>query len=252
MSVTWIGERPNPIVRAGMGPGILYNRDSSRVLYIGSDSSILEGNLNSASILDPQTSIYVGGDTDIWVCAPVGTDPNNPVAVDFIHSGRSEHFVSPNVLTPTLQQMCSILQDINTGIQKLVPPTPTPPVTEPELQIAGSLDYTFTAAGVRVPAETLTVTVPASTTEMLILATEQGTDTDVGGIMLEIQYQFSTDSQPAIVTVQTGYQGGAIAMSGFSPVIPLPSGATSAVVNALNTATAGTWTGTGAIAALFQ
>lgn len=103
MSVTYVNERPLPLIRSGDGPGTLFNRDTTRPVYIGSNSSILEGNFNSASILDPRASMHLEGGMEVWVCAPVGTTPDNAVAVDYISSGRSEHFVSPDVLAPQLQ-----------------------------------------------------------------------------------------------------------------------------------------------------
>lgn len=137
MAIVWINEKPLPIVRAGDGPGILYNRDPQRPLYIGNDSSIVHGNVNSASILDPLASIFVEGDVDVWMCAPVGTIPDNAIPLDFIHTGRSQHFPSASVLSQPLNDILdmgginsesnnALLQQILEAIQALTP-APAPP-----------------------------------------------------------------------------------------------------------------------------
>lgn len=102
MSILYVSDIPQPVVRAGMGPGVLYNRDPVRMIYLGRDSSIIGDNDNVISILDPLSSLYVGGDVDIWMCAPTGTTVADPVPVDFIHSGRSQHYTSPGILSAAL------------------------------------------------------------------------------------------------------------------------------------------------------
>lgn len=135
MAIVWINEKPLPIVRAGDGPGILYNRDTTRPLYIGNDSSIVHGNVNSASILDPLASIFVEGDVDVWMSAPVGTLPDNAIPLDFIHTGRSQHFPSASVLSQPLQDILAgqggpnpsndaLLQQILEAIQAIQPAPP--------------------------------------------------------------------------------------------------------------------------------
>lgn len=180
MSIVWINQAPLPIVRAGDGPGILYNRDTTRPLYIGSDSSIVHGNINSASILDPLASIFVEGDVDVWMSAPVGTTPNDAIALDFIHTGRSQHFPSASVLSQPLQDILAgqggpnpsndaLLQQILEAIQAIQPAPPTPPGTVTLLHgIATLVNGTVT----------VTVTIPA--TGVAILLTYAGMTAEMG------------------------------------------------------------------------
>jgi hypothetical protein len=113
MAITYISEVPNPVVRPGMGPGVLFNRDPTRALYIGTSGSIVAGNLNSGSILDPLTSLYVDGDKDIWVAAPVGTTPDNAIPVDYIHYGRSQHYTSPAILSGPINDLTTNTGNVN-------------------------------------------------------------------------------------------------------------------------------------------
>lgn len=180
MAIVWINEKPLPIVRAGDGPGILYNRDTTRPLYIGNDSSIVHGNVNSASILDPLASIFVEGDVDVWMSAPVGTLPDNAIPLDFIHTGRSQHFPSASVLSQPLQDILAgqggpnpsndaLLQQILEAIQA-IQPAPPPSGAAVIHGIATLVNGTATVT-VTVPATGVAIVVSygAPTSEMGIL-----------------------------------------------------------------------------------
>lgn len=179
MPIVWINEKPLPIVRAGDGPGILYNRDTTRPLYIGNDSSIVHGNVNSASILDPLASLFVEGDVDVWMSAPVGTLPDNAVPLDFIHSGRSQHFPSASVLSEPLNALLelgggngesndALLQQILEAIQALQPAPPNP----------GGITLLHGMATLVNGVATVTVTVPA--TGVAILVSYAGMTAEMG------------------------------------------------------------------------
>lgn len=274
MSIVFVNERPNPIVRAGDGPGILFNRSSTLPLYIGSDSSIVNGNYNSASILDPMSSVFIGGDVDIWACAPVGTSVDNAIPVDYIHSGRSQHYTSPVVLKETINgipdtigtsvgtNLLPVLQEILTAIQALSTGsesgggsgngggTVTPTVTGLQAN-QGATWQNYAASGTRAVAATGSFTVPANATGIIFMVNANGQMTDIAGIMVEIQY--TIDSATAvIIPVQTGYQGGQATLSGnYSQVIPV-SGATTVNYSVLITCTTGTWTVNGTVNILCQ
>lgn len=264
MSIILVSERPNPVVRAGDGPGILYNRDPAVPLYIGSDTSIVNGNLNSASILDPLSSIFVGGDTDIWACAPVGTTPDNAIAVDFIHSGRSQHYTSPSVLTETINgipetigtsvgtNLLPVLNQILQAISNLSSGGTISPVITSYLQSYQQPAWnSYAATGVRQIALTSSFSLPPGTVGIIFLANASGQMTDVAGIMLEIEYDLDSQSS-SIIPIQTGYQGGYAILSGNYSATISAVGATIVNYSVLITCTTGTWTTDGTILILCQ
>lgn len=113
-----IRNTPNPVIRAGMGAGVIYNRDPTRPIYIGRDDSVHAS--DTQSILDPLSSLYVGGDTDIWAVADPDVTAENPVSVDFIHSGRSQHHESPRVLSAHFDGLGTQLTETNQLLNNLI------------------------------------------------------------------------------------------------------------------------------------
>jgi hypothetical protein len=99
-----------------MGGGVIYNRDTTRPVYIGTHGDIVGGNINKLSIIDPLTALYLPGDDDVWAMAPTGTDYNNPVPVDYVYAGRSQMHTSHSVLTAPLTDAASGLTDMNTAL----------------------------------------------------------------------------------------------------------------------------------------
>jgi hypothetical protein len=116
VSITLITEVPNPVIRSGMGGGVIYNRDTTRPVYIGTHGDIVGGNINKLSIIDPLTALYLPGDDDVWAMAPTGTDYNNPVPVDYVYAGRSQMHTSHSVLTAPLMSAANGLTDMNTAL----------------------------------------------------------------------------------------------------------------------------------------
>lgn len=153
MSITYLNERPTIIVKSGMGPGILYNRDPKRPVFIGRDGSIVYGNENSGSILDPLASLYVGGDTDIFAVAPMGTTPDNAVPVDFIHAGRSQYHQSATILSEPINQVATGitgLGELTAEMQQLLTDLST--MSQQQIQILQEILAAIGGAPVPTPA----------------------------------------------------------------------------------------------------
>src|SRR5262249_45419470 len=81
-----VGTNPVIVVRKGDGPGVLVNRDILNSVFIGPDTSISQGNLNSASTLDALVGVPVDGKEDIYACTDIGIPA---VSLDFIKHAKS-------------------------------------------------------------------------------------------------------------------------------------------------------------------
>jgi len=98
-----ITTKPVPVITAGDGPGVLVNRDPVNQVFVGPDTGIFGGNINSVSVLDPLVGIPFPGDTDLYAVAPPGVA--SVMAVDYIVGAQN--------WSPSPQQVAAALQ---TGI----------------------------------------------------------------------------------------------------------------------------------------
>lgn len=86
MPVFQVGNEPSKVVDINDPQGIVYNRSTTVQVFFGSSASLC--NRADASILDPNATVAVDTDAEVWAVAPTLTG-GNTVAVDYQPHGAA-------------------------------------------------------------------------------------------------------------------------------------------------------------------